>query len=165
LQPLAARSALGIQEDLKKVSAPSDLLDLAHQAYLLLNSPPQDKETVTLQIRALRARLNRFCMRETTEQFFYMAGEFTSSLTRLAEDLANPERSQGQVEDDRRKALSLADILAAECSASDGCKEHGLPYFLAARTALQSARLITTDRSVLTKAAADIEAEFGGLAP
>jgi hypothetical protein len=104
-------------------------------------------------------------MRETTQQFFYMAGEFTSSLVRLASDLDNPDRPQGQLEDDRRKALSLADILAAECSASDACKEHALPSFLAARTILQHARLIPADGSDLTKASREIETEYGGLAP
>jgi hypothetical protein len=56
---LAARCALSIQEDLRKVGAPSNLIELAYEASIRLNLPPEQRQrSVPLLIREVRERLD-----------------------------------------------------------------------------------------------------------
>src|SRR5260370_871056 len=163
---VAARCAFSIQQDLKKVGAPSDLIELANQAHIHLNLPPEERKgRVPPLMRDLRARLDRFCKAQTEGQFFYSAGGFTYALTLLGVDVKNPGDAQVSVEDSRRTTLPLAKAMVAQWSTTEGCKEHALSSFSAAAAILKKAQLIPTDGFALVKVSGDIEAALGGDEP
>ena len=69
------------------------------------------------------------------------------------------------VEDSRRKTLPLAKELAVKCSKTERCKEHALPYFVAAADILQKVQLLPADGSVLVKVADEIGIALGSDKP
>ena len=159
---VAARCAVSIQEELRKVRAPSNLIDLAYEASVRLNLPPEErKRPVPPLIRDLRVALDKLPKAQTEEQFFYTAGGFTYDLNLLGEDLIKPEYTDTTVEDSRRKTLLLANELAAQCSTTERCKQYVLPYFVAAASILQKAQLLPADGSVLVRVSDDIGIALG----
>lgn len=160
---MGARWATSIQQDLMKVDAPGDLIELAHQANIHLAMSPKGYNSLVVHlIRDLRARLDRFCEAQTEEKFFYAAGGFTYSLTLLGEDLENANNTEASAEDSRRKTLLVANALAEQCSAAKSCKERALSYFLAAAVLLKKAQPIPGDGSALQKISGNIEQALSG---
>jgi ankyrin repeat protein len=161
--PLAARSAHSIQDDLKKVGAPADLIELAHQASVRFDASTEDATgSLARVVRDLRSRLDKHCRAQTDGEFFYAAGGYTLDLTLLGEKLKNPEEVAPSVEDGRRKTVPLAAVIAAECSATENCKEHALPYFLSAATILRKPRLGPADGPALVSVSSDLERTLSG---
>jgi ankyrin repeat protein len=161
--PLASRSAHSIQEDLKKVTAPTDLIELAHQANVRLDAPTEDNTgSLARVVRDLRARLDKYCRAQADGEFFYAAGGYTMDLTLLGEKLKNPQEAAPSVEDGRRKTVPVAAVIAAECSATENCKEHALPYFVSAATILRKPRLGPADGPALVSVSSDLERTLSG---
>jgi ankyrin repeat protein len=159
---LAARCALSLQEDLRKVRAPSNLIELANEAAVRLNLPSEERKgPVPPLIRDLRVALDKFPKAQTEEQFFYTAGGFTYDLNLLGEGVKNPDHAEVSVEDSRRKILPLINELTVHCSTTEGCKERVLPYFLAASEILKKAQLLPADGSELVKVSDDIGIALG----
>jgi ankyrin repeat protein len=160
---MAAPWASSIQQDLMKLGAPGDLIELARQAAIHLSlSPREHNGPLVHMIRDLRARLDGFCEAQTAGRFFYAAGGFTYNLILLGEAVGDPNNTDAIIEESRRKTLSIANAMAAECSANEGCKEHAISYFLAATTLLKKSHLIPADGLALSKASADIEQTLSG---
>ena len=154
---LAARCATNLQQDLKKVAAPGDLIELANRAAVQLNLRPEERaNSVPILIRELRVRLDKLCKAQTEEQFFCAAGGFTYDLTLFGEDVKDPGHAKGNVEDGRRKTLLLTSALAAQCSATSGCKERALLYFSAAANILKKEQLVPADGSLLVTVSENI---------
>jgi ankyrin repeat protein len=160
---LAASWASGIQQDLMKVGAPGNLIELAHQAYISLSASPKGQNGLLVHlIHDLRARLDGFCEAQREEKFFYTAGGFTYNLTVLGEDLENPSTIEASVEDNRRKTLLVADALAAQCSTAESCKDRALSHFLAAAVLLKKSQPIPADGPALQKISGDLELALSG---
>ena len=154
---LAARCAANLQQDLKKVAAPGDLIELANRAAIQLNLRPEERaDPVPILIRELRGGLDKLCKVQTEEQFFCAAGGFTYDLTLFGEDVKDPGHAKMNVEDGRRKTLLLASALAAQCSATAGCKERALLYFSAAANILKKEQLLPADGSLLVTVSENI---------
>jgi hypothetical protein len=159
---LAARCAFSLQEDLRRVKGPSNLIELAYEASVRLNLPVEERKgPVPPLIRDLRAALDKLPKAQTEEQFFYTAGGFTYDLNLLGEGVKNPERAEASVEDSRRKILPRINELAVHCSTTEGCKERVLSYFLAASEILKKAQLLPADGSALVKVSDDIGTALG----
>jgi len=159
---LAARCAVGLQQDLKKVAAPGDLIVLANQAAIQLKLPPRERDgSVPVLIRELRVRLDILCKAQTEGQFFCTAGGFTYDLTLFGEDVKDPGHAKVNVEDSRRKTLLVTSTLAAQCSASAGCKERALLYFTAAANILKKEQLVPADGSLLVTVSENIGKALG----
>ena len=163
---LAARCAVGLQQDLKKVAAPGDLIELANRAAFQLKLRPRERDSsVPILIRELRVRLDKLCKAQTEEQFFCTAGAFTYDLTLFGEDVKDPGHAKVSVEDGRRKTLLLTSALAAQCSASAGCKERALLYFTAAANILKKEQLVPADGSLLVTVSENIGKALGSNEP
>ena len=82
---VAAGWAQNIQQDLAKVGAPNDLIQLvsATQNHLQI-SPKEPKASVGDLTRALRERLDTFCSSRPEEEFFYTAAGFAYRLRLMA---------------------------------------------------------------------------------
>jgi ankyrin repeat protein len=159
---LAARCAVGLQQDLKKVAAPGDLIELANRAAIQLKLGPRERDSsVPILIRELRVRLDKLCKAKTEEQFFCTAGAFTYDLTLFGEDVKDPGHAKVSVEDGRRKTLLLTSALAAQCSASAGCKDRALLYFTAAANILKKEQLVPADGSLLVTVSENIGKALG----
>ena len=159
---LAVRCAVGLQQDLKKVAAPGDLIVLANQAAIQLKLPPRERDgSVPVLIRELRMRLDILCKAQTEGQFFCTAGGFTYDLTLFAEDVKDPGHAKVNVEDSRRKTLLVTSTLAAQCSASARCKERALLYFTAAANILKKEQLVPADGSLLVTVSENIGKALG----
>ena len=154
---LAARCAVNLQQDLQKVAAPSDLMELANRAAIQLNLRPEERpDSVPILIRELRVRLDKLCKAQTEEQFFFAAGGFTYDLSLFGEDVKDPGHAKVSIEDGRRKTLLLASALAAQCSATAGCKERALLYFSAVTNILKKEQLGSADGSLLVTVSENI---------
>lgn len=163
---LAARCALSIQEDLKKVGAPNNLIEFAYEASARLNLPPEErKRSAPLLIRELRERLDALFKAQTEEQFFYTAGAYTYDLNLLGGILIRPDHPEVSVEESQRKTLPVAKELAVKCSKAEICKELALPHFVAAADILQKVQLLRADGTVLVKVADDIGIALGSDEP
>jgi hypothetical protein len=159
---LAARCAFSLQEDLRRVRAPSNLIELAYEASVRLNLPLEERKgPVPPLIRDLRVALDKLSKAQTEEQFFYAAGGFTCDLNLLGEGVKKPDHAEVSVEDSRRKILPLVNGLAVRCSTTEGCKERALPSFLAASEILKKAQLLPADGSELVKVSDDIGIALG----
>src|SRR6266513_1845337 len=154
---LAARCAVNLQQDLQKVAAPSDVMELANRAAIQLNLRPEERpDSVPILIRELRVRLDKLCKAQTEEQFFCTAGGFTYDLSLFGEDVKDPGHAKVSVEDGRRKTLLLASALAAQCSATAGCKERAVLYFSAVTNILKKEQLGPADGSLLVTVSENI---------
>ena len=154
---LAARCAVNLQQDLQKVAAPSDLMELANRAAIQLNLRPEERpDSVPILIRELRVRLDKLCKAQTEEQFFCAAGGFTYDLSLFGEDVKDPGHAKVSIEDGRRKTLLLVSALAAQCSATAGCKERALLYFSAVTNILKKEQLGPADGSLLVTVSENI---------
>jgi len=148
------------------VGAPSNLIELAYEASIRLNLPPEErKRSVPVLISELRERLDVLSKAQTEEQFFYTAGGYTYDLNLLGGVLIKPDHTEVSVEDSQRKTLPLAKELAVKCSKTEICKEHALPHFLAAADILQKVQLLPADGTVLVKVADDIGIALGSDEP
>jgi hypothetical protein len=162
---LAARCAFSLQGDLRKVGAPDNLIQLAFEVSTRLNLPAeQRKGPVPPLIRDLRVELDKLCKAHSEEQFSYTAGGFTYDLNLLGEAVKSPDHPEVNVEDSRRKILSIANELAVQCSTAEGCRESALPYFLTAGEILKKAQLLPADGSMLVKVSDDIGIALGSAA-
>ena len=154
---LAARCAVNLQQDLQKVAAPSDLMELANRAAIQLNLRPEERpDSVPILIRELRGRLDKLCKAQTEEQFFCAAGGFTYDLSLFGEHVKDPGHAKVSIEDGRRKTRLLASALAAQCSATAGCKERALLYFSAVTNILKKEQLGPADGSLLVTVSENI---------
>jgi len=154
---LAARCAVNLQQDLQKVAAPSDLMELANRAAIQLNLRPEERpDSVPILIRELRGRLDKLCKAQTEEQFFCAAGGFTYDLSLFGEHVKDPGHAKVSIEDGRHKTLLLASALAAQCSATAGCKERALLYFSAVTNILKKEQLGPADGSLLVTVSENI---------
>src|SRR6266480_537141 len=159
---LAARCAVGLEQDLKKVAAPGDLIELADRAAFQLKLRQRERDSsVPILIRELRVRLDKLCKAQTEGQFFCTAGAFTYDLTLFGEDVKDPGHAKGSVEEGRHKTLLLTSALAAQCSASAGCKERALLYFTAAANILKKEQLVPADGSLLVTVSENIGKALG----
>ena len=159
---LAVRCAVGLQQDLKKVAAPGDLIELANRAAMQLKLRTRERDSsVPILIRELRVRLDKLCKAQTEGQFFCTAGAFTYDLTLFGEDVKDPGHAKVSVEDGRRKTLLVTSTLAAQCSASAGCKERALLYFTAAANILKKEQLVPADGSLLVTVSENIGKALG----
>jgi hypothetical protein len=159
---LAARCAVGLQQDLKKVAAPGDLIELANRVAFQLKLRQRERDSsVPILIRELRARLDKLCKAQTDEQFFCAAGAFTYDLTLFGEDVKDPGHAKMSVEEGRRKTLLATSALAAQCSASAGCKERALLYFTTAANILKKEQLVPADGSLLVTVSENIGKALG----
>src|SRR6266550_2425108 len=159
---LAARCAVGLQQDLKKMAAPGDLIELANQAAIQLKLRTRERDSsVPVLIRELRVRLDKLCKAQTEGQFFCTAGAFTYDLTLFGEDVKDPGHAKVSVEDGRRKTLLVTSTLTAQCSASAGCKERALLYFTAAANILKKEQLVPADGSLLVTVSENIGKALG----
>ena len=161
---LAAGWAMNIQQDLRKIGAPSELVELASQArvQLKLSSRQSSSGPVLRLIHGLRVGLDGFCKSHAEENFFYSAGGFTYRLNLLGEDMKRPDQAHVSVEDTRRAVLPLANAMAEQCSVAVDCKERALIYFLDVTTILKKAQLAPADGTALVKASSEIEAALSG---
>src|SRR6266480_2706658 len=159
---LAARCAVGLQQDLKKMAAPGDLIELANQVAIQLKLRTRERDSsVPVLIRELRVRLDKLCKAQTEGQFFCTAGAFTYDLTLFGEDVKDPGHAKVSVEDGRRKTLLVTSTLTAQCSASAGCKERALLYFTAAANILKKEQLVPADGSLLVTVSENIGKALG----
>src|SRR6266513_1903830 len=159
---LAARCAVGLEQDLKKVAAPGDLIELANRAAFQLKLRQRERDSsVPILIRELRVRLDKLCKAQTEGQFFCTAGAFTYDLTLFGEDVKDAGHAKGSVEEGRHKTLLLTSALAAQCSASAGCKERALLYFTAAANILKKEQLVPADGSLLVTVSENIGKALG----
>src|SRR6266513_2230857 len=109
---LAARCAVGLEQDLKKVAAPGDLIELANRAAFQLKLRQRERDSsVPILIRELRVRLDKLCKAQTEGQFFCTAGAFTYDRTLFGEDGKDPGHAKGSVEEGRHKTLLLTSAL------------------------------------------------------
>src|SRR5438552_2925014 len=154
---LAARCAVNLQQDLQRVAAPNDLMELANRAAIQLNLRPEERpDSVPILIRELRGRLDKLCKAQTEEQFFCAAGGFTYDLSLFGEHVKDPGHAKVSIEDGRHKTLLLASALAAQCSATAGCKERALLYFSAVTNILKKEQLGPADGSLLVTVSENI---------
>jgi hypothetical protein len=159
---LAARCAVGLQQDLNKVAAPGDMIELANRVALQLKLRQRERDSsVPILIRELRVRLDKLCKAQPEGQFFCAAGGFTYDLTLFGEDVKDPGHAKGSVEEGRRKTMLLTSSLAAQCSASAGCKERALLYFTAAANILKKEQLVPADGSLLVTVSENIGKALG----
>jgi len=160
---LAGGWALGIQQDLQKVGAPSDLVELAMQAEKRLKSlKKENTDAVAHLVHDLRTRLDEFYNKHQEKKFFYTAGGFTYRLDLLGEDLAKPSKGSAKVGDHRREILALATAITEQCLVTMHCKELALIYFSDAAAILKKPQLTLADGTALVKDAGEIELALSG---
>jgi hypothetical protein len=159
----AAGWAQGVQQDLPKVGAPNELIELASQAHVHLKMPSTENNgQIARLIYTLRAGLDGYCNSNVEEKFFYTAGGFTYRLKLLAEDLRKADRAGASIEGTRREILPFATAMANECLSTEGCKELALIYFSDAATILKKAQLTANEGTTLMRNASEIEKALNG---
>lgn len=160
---LASGWALSLQQDLRRLSAPGDLLELTSQVYSRLNSSSkQNKGPIARVIHDLRVRLDAFCKAQKDEELFYTAGGFTYRVNMFGEDLKRPDEAQTSVEDSRREILPVATIMAVRCSGAARCKDRAGQLFLDVAAILKKLQLAPTDGAVLVRDSDQIEIALSG---
>lgn len=158
LNDLASGWTQSIEQDLEKVGAPGDLIELASRTQRRLKGPSQENNKFVADlIHDLRARLDGFCNARAEERFSYDAGDFTYRLSSLGEDLTRPAAAKVRIDENRRKIFPLASALADRCLGIVNCRDLALIYFSDAAAILRKARLTSSEGEALRKDAIEIE--------
>jgi hypothetical protein len=159
---VAERAAASIVGDVRKVRGPEDLAELAQATADRLAYPPEDRKTTAPPlISDLRKRLDRFCVAQTGEEFFYSVGGFTYDLSLVGQALNQPERDDTTIEERRREVLLLASSYATRCQAVSDCKERAFSYLSEAANLLQKSPLLPADGAALQKLSDSIGVALG----
>ena len=160
---VAAGWAQNMQQDLAKVGAPDDLLQLVSATQNRLKASPRAPHgSVEDPIRVLRERLDRFCGSRPEEKFFYTAAAFAYRLNWIGENMRKAEKSAPSIDASRREILPLATAMTDECLKTVGCKELALIYFSDAAATLKKPQLTSQEGTALSKDADEIEKALGG---
>jgi hypothetical protein len=135
---------------LTRVGAPDDLISLAQQASTRLAVPPEARQgTIPAVISDLRSRLNAYCLAQTAQQFFFLAGGFTYDMSLLGQQLAKPQHVEPQTEETRKLLLPSATSMSKQCAAVTECKMRALSYISDANNLLQQSPLQPADGKTL----------------
>lgn len=155
--------AQNIQQDLVKVGAPNDLIQLvsATQSHLK-TSRKEAKDSAGGLTRVLRERLDTFCSSRPEEEFFYAAAGFAYRLSLIGESMRKAEKRTPSMEGSRLEILPLATAMTNECLQIVGCKELALIYFSDAATTLKKPQLTSQEGSALSRDADEIEKALSG---
>ena len=159
----AAGWALNIQQDLAKVRAPQDLMQLASatQNHLKI-SPKEANGSLRDLIRAFRERLDQFCSVRPEEKFFYTAAGFAVRLNLIGENMRRAEKGAPSADGSRVEILPLAATMTDQCLEMVGCKELALIYFSDATALLKKPQLTSEDGTALSRDANEIEKALSG---
>lgn len=156
--------AQNIQQDLAKVGAPNDLIQLvsATENHLQI-SPKEAKGPVGDLTRALRERLDTFCSSRPEEEFFYAAAGFAYRLSWIGENMRKAEKRTPNMETSRLEILPLATAMTNQCLQVVGCKELALIYFSDAAAILKKTQLTSQEATALSRDADEIEKALSGV--
>ena len=155
--------AQSIQQDLAKVGAPNDLIQLVSATQNQLKmSPNAANGSVRDPIRVLREQLDRFCSSRPEEKFFYAAAGFAYRLNLIGEKTTKAEKSTPSIDFSRREILPLATAMTDQCLQTVGCKEFALIYFSDAAAILKKPQLTSQEGSALSRNAKEIERALSG---
>ena len=147
---IAERAAASILGDLTRVGGPDDLVSLAQQASTRLAIPPEARQgAIPTMITDLRSRLNAYCIAQTAQQFFYLAGGYTYDMSLLGQQLSKPQHVEAQTEEARKLLLPSATSMAKQCAAVTECKIRALSYISDASNLLQQSPLQAADGKTL----------------
>jgi ankyrin repeat protein len=155
--------AQNIQQDLAKVGAPRDLIQLASATQNRLKvSPKQAYGSSGDLIRVLRERLDQFCSSRPEEKFFYHAAGFAVRLNLIGENMQRAEKSTPSTDGSRLEILPLATAMTGQCLDTVGCKELALIYFSDAAAILKKPQLTSEEGTALSRDANEIEKALSG---
>lgn len=160
---VAAGWAQNIQQDLVKVGAPNDLIQLvsATQNHLKM-SPKEAKGSVAGLTRVLRERLDTFCSSRPEEEFFYAAAGFAYRLSLIGENMRKADKRTPGIEGSRLEILPLATAMTNQCLQIVGCKELALIYFSDAAALLKKPQLTSQEGTALSRDADEIQKALSG---
>ena len=155
--------AQNLQQDLAKVGAPNDLIQLASATENRLQLSPKNADgSVGNLIRALRGRLDQFCSSRPEEKFFYNAAGFAVRLNLIGENMSRAEKSTPSIDGSRLEILPLATAMTGQCLETVGCKELALIYFSDAAAILKKPQLTSEEGTALSRDANEIEKALSG---
>ena len=161
---VAAGWARNIQQDLARVGAPNDLIQLVSATQNRLQiSPKEPKASVGDLTRALRERLDTFCSSRPEEEFFYTAAGFAYRLRLIGENIRKAEKRTPSIEGSRLEILPLATAMTNQCLQMVGCKELALIYFSDAAAILKKPQLTSQEGTALSRDADEIEKALSGV--
>src|SRR6266566_3754607 len=159
----AAGWAQNIQQDLAKVGAPNDLIQLVSATENHLKMAPREANgSVGDPIRVLREHLDRLCNARPQEKFFYTAAGFAHRLNVIGEKMGKAEKIIPSVDFSRHEILPLATAMTDQCLQTIGCKELALIYFSDAAAILKKPQLTSQEGSALSRDAKEIEKALSG---
>jgi ankyrin repeat protein len=160
---VAAGWAQNIQQDLVKVGAPNDLIQLVSATQNHLKTSPNETQgSVGGLTRVLRQRLDTFCSSRPEEEFFYAAAGFAYRLSLIGENMRKAEKRTPSVEGSRLEILPLATAMTNQCLQIVGCKELALIYFSDAAAILKKTQLTSQEGTALSRDADEIEKALSG---
>jgi ankyrin repeat protein len=151
-----------IQQDLAKVGAPNDLIQLVSATQSRLKTAPRETDgSLGDPIRMLRERVDGFCSARP-EKFFYTAAGFAHRLNLIGEKMGKTEKIAPSVDFSRHEILPLATALTDQCLETVGCKELALIYFSDAAAILKKPQLTPPEGTALSRDAREIEKALSG---
>lgn len=160
---IAAGWAQNIQQDLLKVGAPNDLIQLVSATQNHLKTSPNEAQgSVGGLARVLRERLDTFCSSRPEEEFFYAAAGFAYRLSLIGENMRKAEKRTPSTVGSRLEILPLATAMTNQCLQIVGCKELALIYFSDAAAILKKPQLTSQEGTALSRDADEIEKALSG---
>src|SRR2546429_8560138 len=118
----AAGWAQNIQQDLAKVGAPNDLIQLVSATENHLKMAPREANgSVGDPIRVLREHLDRFCNARPQEKFFYTAAGVAHRLNVIGEKMGEAEKNIPSGDFNPHEDLSPASAMTEQCLRTRRC--------------------------------------------